>query len=204
MQTRDDGGSAMRAIAVAALALAGMGFALTPVAAYLDNTLLDAAWRILRRVDRLPAPDDIVIVGIDEASVGAIAEPPGLWHVALGEALRLAAARPRAPLGAFPAGSLLRRREAGRRSRALRWPCGRARSAPFVPRCRSARALGATSIGKHLALWANRASGWAWSRGQRQRGLALLGCWCRPTTAALERSWGAWPAGSSRSNASTA
>jgi hypothetical protein len=103
MQTRDDGGSAMRAIAVAALALAGLAFSLTPVAAYLDNTLLDAAWRILRRLDRSPAPDDIVIVGIDEASVAAIAEPPGLWHAALGQALsRLAGARPRAILFDFP------------------------------------------------------------------------------------------------------
>ena len=103
MQTRDDGGSAMRAIAVAALALAGLAFSLTPIAASLDNTLIDVAWRILRRLDRSPAPDDIVIVGIDEASVEAIAEPPGMWHVALGQALaRLGGARPRAILLDFP------------------------------------------------------------------------------------------------------
>lgn len=103
METRDDGGPAMRAIAVAALALAGLAFSLTPIASSLDNALIDAAWRILRRLDRSPAPDDIVIVGIDEASVAAIAEPPGLWHAALGQALaRLGGARPRAMLLDFP------------------------------------------------------------------------------------------------------
>ena len=44
-----------------------------------------------------------MIVGIDEASVEAIAEPPGMWHVALGQALaRLGGARPRAILLDFP------------------------------------------------------------------------------------------------------
>jgi CHASE2 domain-containing sensor protein len=103
MQTRDDGGTAMRALAVAALALIGLAFSLTPIAAHLDNSLIDTAWRILRRFDRLPAPDDIVIVGIDEASVAAIAEPPGLWHASLARALaRLGDARPRAVLFDFP------------------------------------------------------------------------------------------------------
>ena len=104
MEIGDDGGrSAMRAIAVAALALAGLGFLLTPLAERLDNALLDAAWNVLRRIDQVPAPDDIVIVGIDEASVSAIAEPPGLWHAPLGRALaRLGAARPRAILFDLP------------------------------------------------------------------------------------------------------
>jgi CHASE2 domain-containing sensor protein len=98
MEAHDDGGrSALRAIAVAAIALAGFGFSLLPPAERLDAFLLDAEWRILRRFDPRPAPEDIVIVGVDEASVKAIPEPPGLWHAALGRALaRIAAAKPRA------------------------------------------------------------------------------------------------------------
>ena len=85
------------AFAVAAVALAGLAFALTPLAHRLDNALLDAQWRILKRFDARPASDDIVIVGIDEATVGAITEPPALWHMPLGTALaRIASARPRA------------------------------------------------------------------------------------------------------------
>jgi hypothetical protein len=95
MEAHDDGGrSALRAIAVAAIALAGFAFALLPPAERIDAFLLDAEWRILRRFDPRPAPDDIVIVGVDEASVKAIPEPPGLWHAALGRVLaaRLGAA----------------------------------------------------------------------------------------------------------------
>ena len=98
MEAHDDGGrSAMRAIAAAAIALLGLVFSLLPVAERLDSVLLDAEWRLLRRFDWRPAPEEIVIVGIDEESVRAIPEPPGLWHAALGRALaRIAAARPRA------------------------------------------------------------------------------------------------------------
>ena len=39
------------AFAVAAVALAGLAFALTPLAHRLDNALLDAQWRILKRFD---------------------------------------------------------------------------------------------------------------------------------------------------------
>lgn len=98
MNEPDDGGrAALRATAVAAIALAGLFFSLTPVARYADDALLDREWRLLRRFDPRPAPDDIIIVGIDPASVSAIPEPPGLWHAPLGKALaRIAAARPRA------------------------------------------------------------------------------------------------------------
>ena len=98
MEAHDDGGrSAMRAIAVAAIALAGFVFALTPVAERLDASLLDLQWRVLRRFDARPVPDDIAIIGIDEATVRAIPEPPGLWHATLGRALaKLAGTKPRA------------------------------------------------------------------------------------------------------------
>ena len=98
MEAHDDGGrTALRAIAVAAIALAGFAFALLPPAERIDAFLLDGEWRILRRFDARPAPEDIVIVGIDAATVKAIPEPPGLWHVPLGRALaRISAAKPRA------------------------------------------------------------------------------------------------------------
>ena len=98
MSEPDDGGRlGVRAFAVAAVALAGFLFSLTPVAVHFDNALLDREWRLLRKFDPRPAPDDIIIVGIDPASVNAIPEPPGLWHASLGLALaRLAAAKPRA------------------------------------------------------------------------------------------------------------
>jgi len=103
MESRDDGRAAMRAIGVAAIALIGLAFSLLPVTERLDAALLDLEWRLLRQFHSRPAPEDIVIVGVDEASVRAIPEPPGLWHASLGRALtRLAAARPRAIGFALP------------------------------------------------------------------------------------------------------
>jgi len=82
---------------VAAVALAGFLFSITPAAAWLDNALLDVEWQVLRKFHPRPAPDDIIVVGIDPVTVASIAEPPGLWHESLGRALaRIARARPRA------------------------------------------------------------------------------------------------------------
>ncbi len=94
----DDGGrAALRAFAVAALALAGFVFSITPLSSALDDRLLDREWALLRNVAPRPAADDIIVVGIDPATVEAIAAPPGLWHEPLGLALaRIAAAGPRA------------------------------------------------------------------------------------------------------------
>jgi CHASE2 domain-containing sensor protein len=98
MSEPEDGArAAMRAFSVAAIALTGLALSLTPVASVLDDGLLDREWRILRRLDPRPAPEDIILVGIDPATVKAIPAPPGLWHEALGAALaRIAAAKPRA------------------------------------------------------------------------------------------------------------
>jgi adenylate cyclase len=91
------GRATMRAFWVAAIALAGFVLSLTPLTSGLDDALLDREWRLLRNFDARPAPDDIVIVGVDPASVSAIPAPPGLWHEALGLALaRIAASKPRA------------------------------------------------------------------------------------------------------------
>jgi CHASE2 domain-containing sensor protein len=97
--SESDGGAhaTMRAFSVAAIALAGLVLSLLPMMGGLDDALLDREWRLLRKLDARPAPDDIVIVGIDAASVSAIPAPPGLWHEPLGLALaRIAAAKPRA------------------------------------------------------------------------------------------------------------
>lgn len=98
MNEPDDGGrAAMRAFGVAAVALAGLIFSLTPAATSLDDALLDREWRLLRQFAPRASPDDIVVVGVDPASVSAITEPPQMWHEPLGLALaRIASAKPRA------------------------------------------------------------------------------------------------------------
>lgn len=86
-----------RAIALAALALGGLLFSFTPLAERADHGILDAQWRLLRKFESRPSPEPVIVVGVDEASLGALPEPPPLWHAALGRALaRVAAARPRA------------------------------------------------------------------------------------------------------------
>ena len=86
-----------RAIALAAVALGGFLFSFTPLAGRLDHAILDAQWRLLRKLETRPATAPVIVVGIDEASLEALPEPPPLWHEALGRALaRVAAARPRA------------------------------------------------------------------------------------------------------------
>jgi CHASE2 domain-containing sensor protein len=86
-----------RGFFLAALALAGFLFSLTPAAERFDDALLDAQWTLLRKFAPKPGPDDVIIVGVDDASVRAIGVPPGLWHEPIGRALvRIAAAHPRA------------------------------------------------------------------------------------------------------------
>lgn len=95
--TEGSGRGAMRGLAVAALALLGLAFSWTPLAERLDAALLDAEWSVLRKLAPRTAPDDIIIVGIDDATFRSIPEPPGLWHQPLGLALvRIASAKPRA------------------------------------------------------------------------------------------------------------
>ncbi|HEX6632543.1 MAG TPA: CHASE2 domain-containing protein [Usitatibacter sp.] len=86
-----------------ALALAGFGFSFTPWAQRLDMALLDREWAVLRAVAPRAAPDDIVVVGIDEASVNAVPQPLGAWNQPLGEVLvRIASGKPQAVALALP------------------------------------------------------------------------------------------------------
>jgi CHASE2 domain-containing sensor protein len=98
MNEPDDGGrTVLRTVSVAAVAITASLFSLTPLATYFDGIALDASWRILRNFEARPSDDDVIIVGIDPASVNAIPEPPGLWHEPLARALvRISAAHPRA------------------------------------------------------------------------------------------------------------
>ena len=87
----------MRGFAVFVVALLGLAVALSPLAELVDARLLDLQWRILRNFDPRPAPDDIIIVGVDDLTAAAIPEPQPLWHESLGMALvRIASAHPRA------------------------------------------------------------------------------------------------------------
>ena len=87
----------MRGFAVFVVALLGLALALSPLAERIDAKVLDLEWSALRKFDARPAPDDIIIVGVDDQTAGAISEPPPLWHESLGMALvRIASAHPRA------------------------------------------------------------------------------------------------------------
>src|SRR4051812_13616840 len=98
MKPADDSGyGVLRAAAVAAIALLALLYSLTPLADRADAAILDVEWSLLSRLDSRPAPDDIMIVGVDEASYREILEPPGMWHAQIGEVLvRVASAQPRA------------------------------------------------------------------------------------------------------------
>lgn len=88
---------ALRAFCVAAVALAGLIFSATGVAPRIDDALLDREWRFLRQFAPRLSADDVIIVGIDPATVSAIPEPAALWHASLGLALaRISSAKPRA------------------------------------------------------------------------------------------------------------
>ena len=87
----------MRGFAVFVVALLGLALGLTPLADRADAFLLDLQWAALRKFDPRPAPDDIIIVGIDDQTARTIPEPLPLWHESLGMALvRIASAHPRA------------------------------------------------------------------------------------------------------------
>jgi adenylate cyclase len=85
------------AIVLAGIALAGFLFSFTPIAEGIDNNLLDVQWRLLRKLEMRPAADEVILVGVDEASLAMLPEPPPIWHEALGRALtRVASAKPKA------------------------------------------------------------------------------------------------------------
>jgi adenylate cyclase len=56
-----------------------------------DGAAFDFTAKLVREFALRPAPDEIVIVGIDEASEQALAEPFAMWHAHLGNALAVIA-----------------------------------------------------------------------------------------------------------------
>ncbi|MFH1605484.1 MAG: CHASE2 domain-containing protein, partial [Pseudomonadota bacterium] len=63
----------------------------------LQQSLLDQEYALLREIRTQPARNEVVVVGIDEASLSAFAEPFALWHPHLGRFLiAMSAARPSA------------------------------------------------------------------------------------------------------------
>lgn len=55
-------------------------FLFSPLGAYLDQKLVDRQFRLLRILAPKPALLDVVVVGIDEATVETVPEPLALWH----------------------------------------------------------------------------------------------------------------------------
>ena len=98
MKEDEEGSRAtLRVFAIAAIALFGLAFSATPIAERIDAALLDAQWKVLRKFSPRPAPDDIIVVGVDEKTLRALNDPLPIWHEALAKALlRIAAAKPRA------------------------------------------------------------------------------------------------------------
>jgi CHASE2 domain-containing sensor protein len=92
-----DGRTGAGAFVLLALALAGFAFSLSRWCDRLDLVLLDREWAVLRAIAPRAAPEDIVIVGVDDASVKTVPQPLGAWNQPLGEVLvRIASGKPRA------------------------------------------------------------------------------------------------------------
>jgi len=79
--------------------LFGAGFAYFEWAESLDGKLLDAQFRFLRMQAPRPVRTDVVIVGIDDATTRALAEPLTLWHPHLGRFLQAVATSGAAAVG---------------------------------------------------------------------------------------------------------
>ena len=86
------------AISVAAALIAlGIALSLVPAMRNLDLSLLDLKFALLARIAPLPSIDSIAIVGIDEASLGSLAEPQSLMLKPLAQAITaVSSAKPRA------------------------------------------------------------------------------------------------------------
>ncbi|MBI5006000.1 MAG: adenylate/guanylate cyclase domain-containing protein [Nitrosomonadales bacterium] len=66
---------------------------------WLNRKILDDQFALLHKYDARPVPNDVVIVGIDDASYKAFKEPFALWHPHLGKFLQAMAVAKPAVLG---------------------------------------------------------------------------------------------------------
>jgi class 3 adenylate cyclase len=79
-------------LVLAVLALAASGWT-----SRLDLALLDAEFRLLRKLRQADSPQKVTLIGIDEATTAAFVEPMALWHPHYGSMLEaLALLRPKA------------------------------------------------------------------------------------------------------------
>lgn len=69
------------------------------VGSWIDFALLDTATRVLRKHSPAALSNEVVVVGIDEASMAAYPEPLTLWHRQMGDFLRAVAAGKAAAVG---------------------------------------------------------------------------------------------------------
>ena len=81
----------MRTSLFATVLLIGAALVYLPWAVPLDHAILDAQFRFLRAHALRPVENEVVIVGIDDDTTRALAEPLTLWHRHLGKFLRAVA-----------------------------------------------------------------------------------------------------------------
>jgi adenylate cyclase len=74
-------------VGLALAVLAGMAIGGFDLAAPVERKLVDAGFAALQGLPVDPQPPDIVVIGVDEATVASIAGPIALWHRELGELL---------------------------------------------------------------------------------------------------------------------
>ena len=79
------------AIILALVVAIGAALAFWPPAAALEHVVLDAQFRFLRAYALRQVEQDVVIVGIDDATAHAFSEPLTLWHPHLGKFLQIVA-----------------------------------------------------------------------------------------------------------------
>ena len=77
---------------LAACALVALALQFSAVGAWIDFALLDTTTGLLRKHFPVAVGNEVVVVGIDEASVARSPEPMTLWHRHLGDFLRATAA----------------------------------------------------------------------------------------------------------------
>ena len=92
-------GQLERIAGVAACAIFALLLQVSSVGAWIDFALLDTMTVALRKQSPVALSKEVIVVGIDEASMAAYPEPLTLWHRHLGDFLRAVAAGKAAAVG---------------------------------------------------------------------------------------------------------
>jgi len=83
-----DNAQQFKPIGFALCLLAGIALHYLKLSDALDRQLLDRQFQILRQYNPQPVPNDVVVVGIDEATYASFREPLALWHPHLGKVFK--------------------------------------------------------------------------------------------------------------------